>query len=58
MITKGSAQSKAGIKSHAIQYQYVYIGTIVDIPPKQTHLKTLMGSFMGRIGWPQWLQFE
>lgn len=47
MITKGSAQSKAGIKSHAIQYQYVYIGSIVDIPPKQTHLNTLMGSFIG-----------
>ena len=47
MITNGSAQSKAGIKSHAIQYQYVYIGSIVDIPPKQTHLNTLMGSFIG-----------
>lgn len=46
-ITNGSANSKAGMNSHATKFQYEYIGIIMDMPPKQKQVYVLIGSFAG-----------
>ena len=49
----GIAHNNAGKKSHAIRYQYIYIGSKTDKPPNEKQAKVLTGSFSGWILCPQ-----